>query len=84
MSPAFLPSTTIAGPSPPTPVEMFTARCHARAHLYSIGELDLRDAVDALQEHAERHSLVNQIGQDAVQQVISEAFRPVRAGEVSS
>jgi hypothetical protein len=47
---------------------MFQGRAAARAHLYHIGELDL----------------VRQIGQDAVQWVISEAFRPVRAGEVSS
>jgi hypothetical protein len=32
-------------------------------------------------EHAERHGLIARIGQDAVQQVISEAFRLVQAME---
>jgi hypothetical protein len=70
-------------PAVPTAVrEMFKARCEARAHLYGIGELDLHDAVDALQEHGVKHGLVAEIGQHAVQWIISEAFRPVRAGEV--
>jgi hypothetical protein len=42
---------------------------------------DLHNAVDAVLEHAERHGLIAEIGQDAVQQVISEAFRLVRATE---
>jgi hypothetical protein len=70
--------------TPPTALEMFTVRCRARAALYAAGEIpDLHDAVDALQEHSERHGLIAEIGQDAVQQVISEAFRPVRVGEAS-
>jgi hypothetical protein len=67
---------------PTTAREMFKARCEARAHLYGVGELDLHDAADALQEHAVKHGLVAEIGQHAVQWIISEAFRPVRAGEV--
>ena len=75
---------TISIAATPTPLEVFRARCEAHATLYAAGEIpDLHDAVDALQEHAERHGLVAEIGQDAVQQVISEAFRPVRAGEAS-
>jgi hypothetical protein len=40
------------------------------------------EAVDALQEHGVKHGLVAEIGQHAVQWIISEAFSPVRAGEV--
>jgi tetratricopeptide (TPR) repeat protein len=41
-------------------------------------------ALNAPQEHAERkRALIAEICQDAVQLVISEAFRPVRAGEAS-
>jgi len=47
---------------------------------YGIG--DLHDVVDALQEHGVKHGLVAEIGQHAVQWIISEAFKPVRAGEV--
>jgi hypothetical protein len=57
--------------------EIFRACCEARAHLYSIGEYELEDAIDGLQEHAERHGLIEQIGQDAVQQIMVEAFRGV-------
>jgi hypothetical protein len=42
----------------PTALDMFWACCKARAHLYAVGELDLHDAVDVLQEHAVRHGLV--------------------------
>jgi hypothetical protein len=53
---------------------MFWACCEARAHLYAIGELDLHDAVDVLQERAMRHGLVAEIGQATVQAIIAEAF----------
>jgi hypothetical protein len=58
--------------------EIFRACCGARAYLYSIGEYDLHEAVDGLQEHAERHGLIDEIGQDAVQHLMSEAFRHAR------
>jgi len=59
----------------PTALDIFWARCHARAHLYSVGYIDLHDAVDVLQEHAERHGLIAKIGQDAVQAIMAAAFR---------
>jgi hypothetical protein len=63
---------------------MFTAPWRACAALDTAGEIeDPHDDVDALRQHAERHGLIAEIGQGAVQQVISEAFRPVRAGEAS-
>jgi hypothetical protein len=40
----------------------------------AIGELDLHDAVDVLQELAVRYDLVDAIGEDAVQAIIVEAF----------
>jgi hypothetical protein len=58
----------------PTALDMFWARCEPRAHLDAGGELDLHDAVDVLQERAMRHGLVAEIGQDAVQAIIVEAF----------
>ncbi len=65
-------------------LEILRARCEAKAHLFSIGEYDLHDAVDDLQHHAEWHGLVRLVGQDRVQRVIAEAFKPVRAGEEPS
>jgi hypothetical protein len=69
--------------TPPTALEMLTTRCRARAALYAAGEIpDLQNAVDALQEHPERHGLVAKHGQDVVQAIMSEAFQRVRAGEM--
>jgi hypothetical protein len=77
-------STTVVGNpgAPPTALDMFRARCEARAHLWAVGEIDeLADAADALQEHAIKHGLVKAIGQDAVQAIMADAFKPFRAGE---
>jgi hypothetical protein len=62
------------------PVEVFRARAEARALLWRVGEIDLCEAVDKLQTDAERNGLVDEIGQDAVQEIISGAFRVVREG----
>jgi hypothetical protein len=56
------------------PVEVFIARAEARAHLFGYGMLDLHEAVDVLQADGEASGLVNQIGQDAVQSILSAAF----------
>jgi hypothetical protein len=56
----------------------FEARCWARARLYSEGELELHDAVDKLQQSAERDGLVAALGQDRVQWMMSDAFGAVR------
>jgi hypothetical protein len=78
-------TSTPAEQSRPSALEVFRARASARAHLYASGDIpDLHAAVDALQEHAERHGLVAEIGQDAVQWIISEAFGPVRVEEEPS
>jgi hypothetical protein len=63
----------------PTVLDVFWARCGARAHLYAVGELDLHDAVEVMQEHAVRHGLVDAFGQDAVQAIIAEVFHRVCA-----
>jgi hypothetical protein len=67
----------------PTAIEVFEARCWARAELFAIGEYDLHEAVDVLQEAAVASGLVAKIGQDQVQEMIAEAFAKVRADEVA-
>jgi hypothetical protein len=62
----------------PSALEVFIARAEARALLWQAGVFDLHQAVDELQTVAERDGLVTLLGQDAVQQIISEAFRKVR------
>jgi len=53
---------------------IFIARAEARAILWQCGEFDLHEAVDVLQAAAETGGLVDEIGQDAVQAIIAEAF----------
>lgn len=60
------------------PVEVFEARCWARAHLYGVGELDLHEAIDLLQEAATASGLVAALGQDEVERIMSAAFAPIR------
>jgi hypothetical protein len=56
------------------PLDVFIERAEARAYLWSIGELTLHEAVDKLQADAVRDGLVDELGQDCVQQIISAAF----------
>jgi len=58
--------------------EIFRARCEARALLFKLGELGLHEAVDQLQADAVASGLVDAIGQDRVQQIMSAAFEVVR------
>lgn len=55
-------------------------RAWARAHLAAVGEMDLAEAVDGLQRDAERDGLVAELGQDAMQEIIADAFRPYCEG----
>jgi hypothetical protein len=73
-------SATIAASNPAKAPELaiFRARCEARAILYAALEFDLHEAVDVLQADALASGLVDEIGQDAVQAIISEAFGRVR------
>jgi hypothetical protein len=63
---------------PLSPPGLFRARAEARALLYAAGELDLQEAVDALQAAAVVGGLVEEIGQDAVQLILAEVFARAR------
>ncbi|MGC1533296.1 MAG: hypothetical protein WA832_21840, partial [Bradyrhizobium sp.] len=57
------------------PIEdVFFARCEARALLHVNGCLSLHDAVDELQAYAEQSGLIDVVGQDDVQAIMSRAF----------
>jgi hypothetical protein len=59
--------------------EIFRARAETRAVLFAACEFDLHEAIDVLQADAMATGLVAQIGQDTVQQIMSDAFARVRA-----
>lgn len=69
----------VAAAPRPDPVEVFKLRAWARAQLFDAGEIDLLDAVDALQAAAEAYGLVAKLGQDHVQRLMAEAFNAVHA-----
>jgi NADH:ubiquinone oxidoreductase subunit B-like Fe-S oxidoreductase len=58
----------------PDPLDVFLARCEARASLVAHGLHDLQDSVDTLQQAAVEQGLVKQYGQDEIQWLMSEAF----------
>jgi hypothetical protein len=60
------------------PLDVLYERASARAYLWFIGEYELGEAVDALQADAVRDGLVERIGQDTVQSILADAFRPYR------
>jgi hypothetical protein len=64
------------------PVDAFRERAEARALLWSLGEYTLIEAVDVLQADAERTGLLERLGQDEVQRILSEAFGPYRDAPV--
>jgi hypothetical protein len=68
--------TAVAAIKHVDPLDAFIERAQSRALLWSIGELTLHDAVDQLQADAVRDGLIKQIGQDAVQQIMADAFAP--------
>jgi hypothetical protein len=57
----------------------FRRCCDAHALRVLHGLISLHEAVDELQACAQRSGLVDLIGQDAVQALMSEAFAPVRS-----
>lgn len=65
------------------PIEVFNARCQARALLFEAGEFDLHEAVEVLQDAAERAGLVTLLGQDAVQAIMADAFQTTEPGHNS-
>jgi len=58
--------------------DVFRVCAEARALLFTAGEFDFIDAVDALQASAIASGLVASIGQDVVQAIIAVAFSEVR------
>lgn len=57
-------------------IDVLRLRAWARAFLWAEGHIGtIPDAVDPLQDFAERDDLIAQIGQDAVQQILADAFR---------
>jgi hypothetical protein len=65
--------------SRPTISEVFRARAEGRALLFAAGEIDLHAALDQLQVDAEQRGLVAEIGQDAVQEILADAFREAQS-----
>jgi predicted Rossmann fold nucleotide-binding protein DprA/Smf involved in DNA uptake len=57
-----------------SPIEIFKERCEARCLLIHNGLMDFQTAIDEMQEVAVAQGLVATHGQDAVQQIMSEAF----------
>lgn len=55
-------------------IYVFRERCEARAILVEACLFDLQEAVDGLQEAAVASGLVDELGQDAVQKMMADAF----------
>lgn len=49
-------------------------RCEAKAYLVEVGYLALHDAVDELQQAAIAYGLVDECGQDEIQNILAAAF----------
>jgi len=64
--------------SAPSLLDVFVLRAEARAILYEACVYDLHETVDVLQADAERCGLIDEIGQDAVQEILRDVFRAVR------
>jgi hypothetical protein len=60
-------------------IQMFTARCQARALLWEACVFDLHEAVDTIQTWAVSKGLVAEVGQDRIQAIMAAAFQSVRA-----
>ena len=56
------------------PLTVFELRAWARARLYAENILELGEAVDVLQDVAEREGLIDLLGQDRIQQILAEEF----------
>jgi hypothetical protein len=65
----------------PTSLEVFRARCKARASLVGACDLSLQIAVDELQDSAIATGLVAEMGQDRVQAVMAEAFAGINSSQ---
>jgi hypothetical protein len=63
----------------PSALQVFQLRAWARAYLAYACEITLADAVDVLQIDAVHSGLVDQIGQDEVQQILADSFGKMRS-----
>jgi hypothetical protein len=63
------------------PFEVLEARAWARAYLHAEGKLDLHAAVDVLQDAAAAGGLIDMVGQDEIQRILSDVFRTTRDAE---
>jgi hypothetical protein len=61
------------------PIDVLDIRARVRALLWFEYQLELQEAVDPLQAYAEQSGLVQEIGQDAVQEIIAAPFVRLRA-----
>jgi hypothetical protein len=59
---------------PADTLEAFKARCWARALLVHEGVMDFYEAIDGLQNAAVASGLIERVGQDEIQHLMSEAF----------
>jgi hypothetical protein len=62
-----------------SPAEIFAGHCEARAMRVVEGILSIREATDELQGYAKLSGLIDQLGQDGVQEIMSEAFAMAEA-----
>ena len=60
------------------PLEVFELRAWARARLYAENLIELGEAVDVLQDAAERDGLIDQFGQETIQAILAAAFGGTR------
>ena len=60
------------------PLDVLRVRAEARAYLFAIGDIELHEAVDVLEQYAIESGLVRKIGADLVQEIIGNAFQPYR------
>jgi hypothetical protein len=67
--------------APISTLEQFRARCAVVASRYAIGKIDLIEAVDTLQDFAFTRGLVDEIGQDEVQAILSAASASMQSKE---
>jgi isopenicillin N synthase-like dioxygenase len=58
---------------------VFRERCWALAYLVAAFQMEKQDAVDRLQQAAEAYGFVSLLGQQAVQDIMSAAFRDAEA-----
>lgn len=72
---AFEPAGVVVDPS--IILGCFALRCWARAYLVEHEMMSLQEAVDVLQDSAVLSGLVEHLGQDAIQALMSKAFDTV-------